>query len=1319
MADVDPGDARWATTLRAWASDAQCAEIRQDESHEFARIWMACFVVGIIAFALSAVPYFWCESWRERDDVGEELADLEKTADADGNDASDLGSTAASLSATARRVSVEGAVSKQPDLEAARRHLLETSVTDALGQWRSVWGTKLTSMGQIGGTGLELYFRMLRVLGFCFCYMATWTTPIWVFSLEGNFVPDVGSFTARTTIGNLGMIARAGIPQELRQVVVGCQSIDMKKLTAVFGWLDFVAIVIYVFFVAYFRFRIIPQVREECDAASVTCSDYAVTIDCLPAQLEEEEHENYEQHVREHVATMVSMGNVAKKMKKKGLFSSTHTEASREEEQKKVQVPEVSLVRDYGKRLSSLKDRAQMIVDKEVAEYHGDDKTAETLETRLQQTKEKLSKHLKPEVELPVVKAFVLMNSTQDRDTLMNMYRWANFRIFRCKFCVHRFRGTHAIRVRQAPEPSNIYWQNQDVPAFERRVRKVVMFSFWLMIMSLSTVVIWYCSHVAQQEGGNPGAQSLGSETCDAGTRGATAGDAGVEATCNALEAMTWTLDYALNLTAAADIDCFCVTKGYSTIVQSAEMRDLCYDWLVAAARSMGVGVMSSLVVVVVNTVLKMSVTLFSEQEKPASITDQNGSIMIKVFVSQFINTIAIVWLLNSSILSMFGEDFGGQYDGFERGWYASVGGPLVVTVGVNAVTASVTYLSTLGMQGFTQTFQRRHQGLYIHGDDCPGPYVLTLGSGNLTAVTADMSQSSDLVGHLAKNTPLEIKEVQTLVDEHLVRGRIEEAGPLELSGWVSLCSTTDGYRWVAKVQKSCCKEKVVKGPDSPGSYKVVHGGNALTTVTEGSSELSKSVGALSRNSKVEVLGIETQEDEKRIRGRIEGKVPGWITLLETDTGLRRAFHAKKSPVGALAVKHQAELIVQYTNPPFDMASRYAQILTMCYITLVFSAGLPIVNWLAALFCFVTYWSDKTVLLRGSYRPPAYDTQMAYQASQLCLYAVPMHLIAAIWMYSHPCIFPSNPLGGELAGLAGNLTNLAANITLASNATSNTSSGGNDIGSLLASDQLVSADGFLDRITRESTWMIFILLAIFLVLVLVQVVTFVVGSALGDVFNLVKMACCRSSTPPAKEEGKDVEEDEEAVEQADFMLWPEAMAYIESVTKFPATYRLDLNREWRPLFRAMKAEARRQEESLAGTMESSDSRTDGDLRQAADASGSVDAEPAESDASLIMVEPAPADVLPPLVLDPATEQKIDPERAQLFINALRREYVEGSGAAVGDFLDEIAGLHSDDMEEEEFACMSALEVQVRAAPDKKAAIEALAARWQVLFVQDA
>lgn len=157
-------------------------------------------------------------------------------------------------------------------------------------------------------------------------------------------------------------------------------------------------------------------------------------------------------------------------------------------------------------------------------------------------------------------------------------------------------------------------------------------------------------------------------------------------------------------------------------------------------------------------------------------------------------------------------------------------------------------------------------------------------------------------------------------------------------------------------------------------------------------------------------------------------------------------------------VKHQADLLDLYTNPLFELGSRYAQLLATVFCTLGYSSGLPVVTYIASIYCMFNYWTDKWLLLRASSRPPRYDASMTQTTLCLLIWAVPLHCAVAVVVFSNACVFPSDALTGFTS----------------------------------------VTDEAIGRMTRGPTWMLSLMLLVFFIGVIIWLVLLAVGGSALD-----------------------------------------------------------------------------------------------------------------------------------------------------------------------------------------------------------------------------
>ena len=118
------------------------------------------------------------------------------------------------------------------------------------------------------------------------------------------------------------------------------------------------------------------------------------------------------------------------------------------------------------------------------------------------------------------------------------------------------------------------------------------------------------------------------------------------------------------------------------------------------------------------------------------------------------------------------------------------------------------------------------------------------------------------------------------------------------------------------------------------------------------------------------------------------------------DRGCRSSKH-----VGVTHRSTQHDLEELYLGPEMSLELMYADFLNQFFVCLMFNAGMPVLT--IIFFCFVslTYFFDKVTFLRLYRLPPAFDATAALATTSILGYAVVLHLLFAIWMYSNPDIF--------------------------------------------------------------------------------------------------------------------------------------------------------------------------------------------------------------------------------------------------------------------------------------------------------------------------
>ena len=106
----------------------------------------------------------------------------------------------------------------------------------------------------------------------------------------------------------------------------------------------------------------------------------------------------------------------------------------------------------------------------------------------------------------------------------------------------------------------------------------------------------------------------------------------------------------------------------------------------------------------------------------------------------------------------------------------------------------------------------------------------------------------------------------------------------------------------------------------------------------------------------------------------------------------------------------QMEMDELFVGASFNVTTRYPVILTMAFVSLFYSTGLPLLLPLASLGFFMQYIVDKMMLLKFYRRPPAYDATMARLAITALPIAVAIKFAFGFWMTTSPHLLPAPTL---------------------------------------------------------------------------------------------------------------------------------------------------------------------------------------------------------------------------------------------------------------------------------------------------------------------
>jgi len=98
----------------------------------------------------------------------------------------------------------------------------------------------------------------------------------------------------------------------------------------------------------------------------------------------------------------------------------------------------------------------------------------------------------------------------------------------------------------------------------------------------------------------------------------------------------------------------------------------------------------------------------------------------------------------------------------------------------------------------------------------------------------------------------------------------------------------------------------------------------------------------------------------------------------------------------------------KYRLPPWHLARNLAQSFRVILVIMMYSGVMPILYLFGAVFCFVVYWVDKWLLLRGCSRPPRYSEEVMLSITHLWPIGAFAHMVFVVMSFSNQSLLPSS-----------------------------------------------------------------------------------------------------------------------------------------------------------------------------------------------------------------------------------------------------------------------------------------------------------------------
>ena len=551
------------------------------------------------------------------------------------------------------------AITSGPSLERARRYRQSTCprhhAAAADGSGQGAGGGALVEYGawSMGdddlkkfGVGVLLYFQQVRRLAWLFLLMFLLSLPSLLINLRGNGL-DSGYLLTRTTLGNQGVYNASATNATL---VWGMDRAMVGVLTTA---MDFSYTTIFLLFVVLASL-LHTKVTTDYHGSILTVSRYSVAVSNLPRSTPFTRHD-----LRAHFAQFGQVVDVSV------LYNNFHL---------------VTLYCDRGKLRKQLADVEHSYMQ---TLSEGDEKRVKELRTKLL--------HLDHEIQLEAamhhshpVAAYVTFERQLDSDKCLNFYSPSFlYYLFLPK---HLRFMKHKIRVRRAPEPSNILYHNIQYARQNKRVRRVVTFLGSVLLLSITTVVVY----VAQYVHNNKIPQVNG---CTGST--------------------SFPPDF--NLQQVYDdngdgsqsdlINCYCSQLSLSAVLYDYSTQ--CGAYIRSYALNNSLVFLTAITTLLMNLLIHYFVGRISQFEKHSSRSSQQVNMAQKLAIGLTLNTGVIIILVNADLtdfwsyigLSVFINSSG--YSDLTLYWYQSVGSSVLITMIMGVFIPTATQLGQIALDAW------------------------------------------------------------------------------------------------------------------------------------------------------------------------------------------------------------------------------------------------------------------------------------------------------------------------------------------------------------------------------------------------------------------------------------------------------------------------------------------------------------------------------------------------------------------------------------------------------------------------------------------
>lgn len=503
-----------------------------------------------------------------------------------------------------------------------------------------IWKTTAEDLGEFG-VGIGLYYQFLRYMSFVFAMVATCQSAGLILNSSGKAYQDRADVDLfiKTSLG-------AHFTTNYNATIFGT-FIDSNDLSFALSIIDVSSTVLFLICVVRLKYDQTQSV-EQIDADVITAGDYTIYVENIPPNATDpDEFKTFFSKYGAVADVSIGLAN--------GDLIRLFTDRT-------LKVAELELAA-ANLKISRLSNHMKS-VEKIKTEIAGLDKSVATLRQKS---------------DFQTIVAYVTFDDQKSQAACLKEYPAG----YASKLLMppnKKFRRKFPISVSQAPEPSNIKWENLQVRGMNKNIRFFLTSIITALMLFLSFFVIIVLKGLKEslfQDGG--AALCLEAPDID---------DPNVQ------ELTLWYLYTSSNAKYQTILACYCQKR-----LEVA--REYCAPYLLTQTRVQTLSITAILGVIVINVVLTQVLNACAIFEKHHSITEEEGAIAVKVFLAQFMNTALISTIVNTDLAYYFpilqplkdSNLLTGIHKDFTSDWFSMVGAPIVATVLPASISPNIVLL--------------------------------------------------------------------------------------------------------------------------------------------------------------------------------------------------------------------------------------------------------------------------------------------------------------------------------------------------------------------------------------------------------------------------------------------------------------------------------------------------------------------------------------------------------------------------------------------------------------------------------------------------